>query len=231
MRPGSAPDALKQRSGSAETILAVVGMKREARLVERQGVRVVVGGARADLLEARLKAGLDGAKAVLSIGIGGALDPALETGAVVVGTEVLRPRGRWETDPAWRQRLAERLPAARLGPVYGSDDMVLHALDKAKLRARGGALLVDMESHVAARLAAARGLPLAVVRVVSDTAGVSLPEAVRHGVGEDGGMDLAGVLGALLRDPRQLPALFRTGRDADAAFKALAAVADDVLAP
>jgi hopanoid-associated phosphorylase len=215
-------------------ILAAVGMQREARLVERRGealgVRAVAGGGRSDLLEARLKAALEGAEAVLSIGIGGALDPALEVGDVVVATEVLRPRRRWETDPAWRDILLKRLPKARAAAVYGSDEMVLSALDKAKLRAKGGAVLVDMESHVAAKVAAARGLPLAVVRVVSDKATASLPEAVRAGLAEDGGMNLMGVLGALARDPKQLPALIRVGRDADIAFKALDAATGRALA-
>jgi hopanoid-associated phosphorylase len=215
-------------------ILAAVGMRREARLVERHGaglgVRAVAGGGRAELLEQRLTAALQGAEAVISIGIGGALDPALEVGDVVVGSEVLRPRGRWETDSVWRDFLLNRLPGARSGPVYGSGEMVLNALDKDKLRRQGGALLVDMESHVAAKVAAARGLPLAVVRVVSDKATASLPEAVRAGLAEDGRMDLMGVLGALARDPRQLPALIRVGRDADLAFKALDAVAARALA-
>ncbi len=209
-------------------------MQREARLVERHGaaigVRAVAGGGRAELLEARLKAALEGAEAVLSIGLGGALDPALEVGAVVVATEVLRPRRRWEIDAAWREWLLRRLPGARAGAVYGSGEMVISALDKAKLRGRGGAILVDMESHVAAKIAAARGLPLAVVRVVSDKATASLPGAVLAGLAEDGSMNLMGVLGALARDPRQLPALIRVGRDADLAFKTLDAVARRILA-
>jgi adenosylhomocysteine nucleosidase len=214
-------------------ILAAVGMRREARLVERHGagVRAVAGGARADLLESRLMGALDGADAVLSIGLGGALDHSLQVGDVVIGTEVLRPRKRWETDAVWRARLVERLPGARLGAVYGSDEMILNALDKAKLRGKGGAVLVDMESHVAAKVAASRGLPFAVIRVVSDTAAVSLPSAVRAGVKADGGMDLLAVLAALARDPRQLPALMRTGRDADLAFKALARAAGLLLRP
>jgi hopanoid-associated phosphorylase len=213
-------------------ILAVVGMKREARLVERPGVRAVAGGGRADLLEQRLKVALaDSVEGIISIGLGGALDPGLEVGQVVVATEVLRPRRRWETDAAWREHLMARLPGARPGPVYGSDEMVLSALDKAKLRARGGAVLVDMESHVAAKAAAARGLPFAALRVVSDKATASLPDAVLAGMKDDGGMDLAGVLAALARDPRQIPALMRVGRDADLAFKALKAAAGRALAP
>lgn len=215
-------------------ILAAVGMLREARLVERHGagigVRAVAGGGRADLLEARLKAALEGAEAILSFGLGGALDPSLEVGAVVVATEVLRPRRRWETDAAWRDFMLKRLPGARPGAVYGSGEMVLSALDKDKLRGQGGAVLVDMESHVAAKVAAERGLPLGVLRVVSDTATTSLPGAVRAGLGEDGSMNLTGVLAALARAPGQLPALIRVGRDADLAFKSLDRAAARALA-
>ena len=212
-------------------ILAAVGMTREARIVSGPGVRAVAGGGRADLLEQRLNAALDGAEAIISIGLGGALDPTLKVGDVVIGTQVLRPRGRWLADPAWTARLAERLPGAVLGSIYGSNDMVLHTLDKAQLRLKHGAALVDMESHVAAKVAAARRLPLAVLRVVSDKAGVSLPDAVRHGLKADGGMDLFGVLRALAGKPGQLQALMRVGRDADLAFKALKTAADKGLLP
>jgi hopanoid-associated phosphorylase len=205
-------------------ILAAVGMLKEVRLVQAAGVRAVAGGGRSDLLEQRLKAAFDGAEAVISIGVGGALDPSLSVGDIVVGTEVLRPRSRWETDPVWTRRLLARLPGAKSGAVYGSNDMVVNTLDKAKLRAKGGAILTDMESHVAAKLAASRRLPFAVVRVVSDTAGFSLPSAVLAGLKPNGGMNLIGVLCTLARDPGQLQALMRVGRDADQAFKVLRTV-------
>jgi len=38
-----------------------------------------------------------------------------------------------------------------------------------------GALAVDTESHVVASVAAARGLPMAAVRVITDSAHYSLP--------------------------------------------------------
>jgi hopanoid-associated phosphorylase len=210
-------------------ILAAVGMRREARLVERPGVRAAVGGGRADRLEQRLRQALAGARAVISIGIGGGLDPALKVGDVVIGAEVSQPGLRWRTDADWRARLAERLPRAMIGAIHGSDEMVLAASDKARLHAETGAVLTDMESHVAARVAAEFGLPFAVLRVVSDAAGASLPPAVRQGLTEDGGMNLSGVLWALARGPGQLTGLMRAGRDADLAFRALRTAAGDAL--
>ena len=153
-----------------------------------------------------------------------------DTVATAADLEAVMELAGWTNDRLVPERIA-RLPKAKVGAVYGSADMVLHTLDKAKMRAQGGAMLVDMESHVAAKLAAAAGLPLAVVRVVSDKAGVSLPPAVLEGMTEDGGMNLIGVLSALVRHPAQLPALIRTGQDADRAFKVLAAVAERALKP
>jgi adenosylhomocysteine nucleosidase len=210
-------------------ILAAVGMRREARLVERPGVRAAIGGARADRLEQALRQALAGARAVISIGIGGGLDPALAVGDVVIGATVSHDDRRWPTDADWRARLAERLPRATLGTIHGSDAMVLAASDKARLRAETGAVLTDMESHVAARVAAELDLPFAALRVVSDAADTSLPPAVRQGLRPDGGMNLPGVLWALARDPRQMPGLMRAGRDADLAFRALRIAADCAL--
>lgn len=205
-------------------ILAAVGMLREAAIVAGPGIRAVAGGGRSDLLLERLAAAAEGCGAVLSIGLGGALDPQLGVGDVIVASEVVG-EGRWPTDEAWADRLAEALPLARRGVVRGSDAMILKAADKAGLHARTGAALADMESHVAARFAAERGLPLAVVRVVSDVAESDLPRAVSAGLKSDGGMNLMGVLAALASDPRQLPALMRTGRDAETAFRVLQALA------
>ncbi len=204
-------------------ILAAVGMLREAAIVRGPRITAVAGGGRPDLLLERLTAAAQGAVGVLSIGLGGALDPHLKVGDVVIADEVIG-EARRPVDEAWADRLAAALPGARRAVVYGSDRMILKAADKAVLHVETGAALADMESHVAARFAAERGLPLAVVRVVSDTASTDLPRAVTCGLKPDGGMNLIGVLAALAADPRQLPALIRTGRDAETAFRALQAL-------
>jgi adenosylhomocysteine nucleosidase len=210
----------------ADVVLAAVGMLREAAIVEGPGVRAAVGGGRASLLAERLEAALGpSVRRVISVGLCGALDPRLKVGDIVIGTEVIAADGRWSTDEHLRAMLTARLPPARLKarftPVCGLDIMVVKAKDKGRLWAESGAAVVDMESHVAARFAAAHGLPLAVVRVVSDSAARNLPAAVLLGIRQDGAMNLAGVLGSLAKAPGQLPALIRAGSDANRAFKAL----------
>jgi adenosylhomocysteine nucleosidase len=48
-----------------------------------------------------------------------------------------------------------------------------------------------------------------------------LPPAVLVGMKSDGGMDLPAVLRSLLANPGQLPALIRTGLEAERGFRAL----------
>ena len=198
------------------TILAATGLLREARILRGPGVRAIPGGGDQQRLEAELDRAAPEVRGIISIGIAGALAPGLRPGDWVVADAV----GAIPTDPAWAVRLVEALGAVH-GQIAGSDIMVADVAGKAALHRATGALAVDMESHVAARVAQRRGLPFAAARVISDAADRRLPPAARVGMRPDGGMDLAAVLRSLAADPRQLPALIRTGIEAERAFRAL----------
>ncbi len=129
--------------------------------------------------------------------------------------------GGGTSDQRWADRLAAALPEARRGFILGSNHMIAAAAAKAVLHRQTGALCVDMESHIAAEVAVAHGLPFAALRFISDDASRALPKAAQAGMKPDGGMDLAAVLKSLAADPRQLPALIRTGLEAETAFRAL----------
>ncbi|HEX4095278.1 MAG TPA: hypothetical protein VHX64_01055 [Caulobacteraceae bacterium] len=202
------------------SLLAVCGLQREAALIASPQVIAAVGGGRRARLESILsQAGP--AEAVISIGLAGALDPTLSPGDWVVASEVVGDGETWPTDPRWTEALAARLTPHGLGRILGADAMLLSATEKEAARARWSALAVDMESHLAARVAARLGAPFAAIRVISDGARRNLPAAVRVGLNSDGTMALGPVLAALARDPRQLPGLIRTGREAGRAFQAL----------
>ena len=230
-------------------VIAVTGLRREARILADPAVRTIAGGGDATRLEADIEAACAGASGIISIGLGGALAEGLWPGDWVVASAVVamadpsdlpplgevRPGGkgaeahapvdaspqRGEINDPWARRLLESLPGARLGPIAGSDVMLVDAAAKAALHAATGALAVDMESHIVARVAARHGLPFVAARTISDGAGRALPRAAQAGMKPDGGMDLAGVIAALARRPWELPALIRTGVEAEAAFRAL----------
>ncbi|WP_428666390.1 phosphorylase [Reyranella sp.] len=203
------------------TILAVTGLQRERRLVAGPGVEAVAGGGDHARLAAtldRLASGMDG---IISIGIAGALAPGLRPGEWVVATAVHAGGGAMPTDRDWTDRLVSRLPQAERGLLLGSDEMAATAAHKADLYRTTGAVAVDMESHIAARIARRHGLPFAAARVISDASHRTLPPAARVGMRPDGTMDLPAVLRSLLANPWQLPAMIRTGLEAERAFRAL----------
>lgn len=203
------------------TLVVACGLKREAGIIDRtnRDVFAVVGGGNA----ARLLEMLDDQVErfpgiILSAGVAGALDPSLRPGDLVV-----------DGDPQIAAKLAGILPEVRVGRVLGSDTIVATAAEKRR-RAQGGALAVDMETHVARAVATRRGLPFGVVRAISDGAEDTLPPAALAGMAPDGGVALGAVLSSLIRQPGQLPALIATARHAGLAFRRLGRAFDALYA-
>lgn len=203
-------------------ILAVCGLTREAEIAGTDGVVAVAGGGDALGLRKKLNALHGDITGVISIGLGGALSPHLKVGDVVIGERIVTESGSFTCDNTWRVQLAARLKGAQQGTIYGSDMVLANAAAKSALfETSGGALAVDMESQVAARFAAERQLPLAALRVISDDARHALPPAALVAMTPDGGIALGRVLWSLAKNPLQLPALIRTGRHSETAFKKL----------
>ena len=203
------------------TILAVTGLKREAEIAGGQGVVAVAGGGDAKGLTEKLGALHGDIKGVISFGLAGGLSPLLKVGEVVIADRVFCGSELWRCNERWRVALAAKLPGAHQGPLAASSTILENAEGKAALFAATGALAVDMESAVAARFAAARKLPFAVLRVVSDDARHVLPPAALVAMKPDGGFALGRVLASLLRHPLQVPGLIRTARTSGRAFKEL----------
>ena len=203
------------------TVLAVTGLKREAEIAGGDGVVAVAGGGDTGSLSQKLAALHGDIKGVISIGLGGGLSPLLKVGEVVIGDRVIAGREEWACDEHWRVSLAARLSGAHQGPVAASEIILQDANAKAALFAESGALVVDMESAAAARFAQTRGLPFAVLRVISDDTRHVLPEAALVAMRPDGGIAVGRVLGSLLRHPLQVPSLIRTARTSGRAFREL----------
>jgi hopanoid-associated phosphorylase len=203
------------------TVLAVTGLWREARLLAGAGVEVIAGGGDHRRLEAMLEARADSASGIVSIGIAGALAPDLRPGQWVVAKAVLDRSQVLPADPAWTGRLVARLPGTVEGMFLGVDAMVAEKTEKAALHAATKAIVVDMESHVAARVAARHRRPFAAARVICDPAHRTLPQAARVGMHPDGRMDVLAVLRSLIVEPGQIPDLMRTAWEAERAFRSL----------
>jgi hopanoid-associated phosphorylase len=201
------------------SVVVVTGMAFEARIATSAGVEVLCGAHEVTrLLATRLRMPCDG---VISFGVAGGLDPSLAPGAVVVAEHIVDGGNCFDTDPAWCAALRQALPWAVAGTVVGVDAAVASIADKQALQRVTGALAIDMESHIAARLAQAAHLPYMACRVVLDPAGRSVPSAALAALGPNGRTHLAALLMTLARHPRQLARLLQLAHDATVAGAAL----------
>jgi hopanoid-associated phosphorylase len=208
------------RIAERSDVLAVVGMTREAKLLT--GAPVVVGGGDTPGLIGRLEAELRGGVAgVISFGLCGALDPALEVGDLVIGSAVADETERFAADADWATRLAAGLPEAKTCVFARAERPVATTGEKASLRDGTGAGAVDLESHAVAKLAGFFGVPFAILRAVSDEADRALPHAAQVGLGVDGRPAIGPVMASLRNNPWQLGALIRTALEAEDGFHAL----------
>jgi len=197
--------------------LAVCGLKREAQI---WGGPAVVGGGRSERLAGLIEAAIAETRprGLVSFGLAGALAADLEVGDALIAGAVVTDRERWDCDHPVSDALAAVL-GLPIVDVFGSDQVIAGLEAKQALNRLGAA--VDMESQVASRAAARHGLPLVVLRVISDAADDVLPPAAMAGFRDDGGIDVLAVISALARDPRQLPDLMKMGRNSGQAFKRL----------
>ncbi|HUC65787.1 MAG TPA: hypothetical protein VMA53_10190 [Stellaceae bacterium] len=208
-------------------VAAVTGLAAEARIARRAGLAAAASGGDAGRTRAvTLRLIADGATALVSFGICGGLDPALQPGSLVLPEAVRDAAGeRWAAERAWHARIAAALVArgiaARQGDLLGADAIVASPARKAVLRRESGAVAADLESHHVARAAVASGLPFLVLRAVADPAERALPPAALIELDASGRPALAAVLLSLGRHPLQLPALLRVAADTRRALRAL----------
>ncbi len=202
-------------------VTVVVGLSFEARIAAGPGVRILRRGRNGALAEGLDRGAVGHCLGVISFGIAAGVASHLRPGAVVVASAVADSTTRHATDPVWSKMLLEAIPDASHALVAGVDAPVATASDKRLIHRETGAASVDMESHLAARLAADHGLPFAVLRVVADPAHRDLPDAALAGMRPDGTTDVPGVLRALAGSPSQVSPLMRVAIDVALARSAL----------
>jgi adenosylhomocysteine nucleosidase len=143
--------------------------------------------------------GVDG---IVSWGIAGGLDSALDAGTVVLADRVLRTDGSTiASDDAWRRRLTETIDghvSVSTGSIFHSDEVLTSVENKRRTKEQWAAVAVDMETGAIAAVAAESGLPWLAVRVVTDTASMGLPSAVTATSGADGRLRPAAIMKLVL---------------------------------
>lgn len=169
-----------------------------------------------------------GAGGLVSWGLAGGLNPALEAGTICLPTSILsREGGAFPTADLWRERIRVSIGSACPvvgGSLFTSAVAIGGTAAKARAFRDTGAAAVDMESLAVAEVAVVHGLPFVTVRAIVDTAGDELPPAV-VAASCDGPLNISRLMRGLVRSPLQILPLMRLGRRYRKATRALAAVA------
>jgi len=154
---------------------------------------------------------------VVTSGFAGGLDPAIPTGAVVQ-----------EVDAGFPTPIVGH-PGVRFGRFNLAASVAATALAKATLRSATGADAVDMESQGIRDLCAARGLPSATIRVISDAAGEDLPLDFGALMTPDQRIDFPKLIWTLVKSPGRIPSLIGFSRRLGRASTTLAATLDGMI--
>lgn len=210
--------AYAEAENQSGRIVAVVGLRFEARIIASPAVRAVLLGSE---LSARAAPLLATDRGVISFGICGGLAPKLRPGDCIVASSIYDGKRHWPTDKVWTKRLAELIPNTIIAPMLGVDAPVFDVAEKRRLFMQHGAVAVDMESHRAARLASVHRLPFVSVRAVADDAHCKVVMSAMAGRRADGSVSAAGVLGALGARPKEIIPLIRLAARANSARSAL----------
>jgi len=160
---------LRGRIGRAEVVLHICGM----------GMRRADSGARA-LVEH------SSPQALVLYGVSGGLTPEMALSETVIGMSSYPAFGRAgdaeATDGALADTAARVLPGARRAPLATTWGVTARKKSKTRIAQASGAVCVDMESYAVAKAARELGLPLLVIRCLSDTfEPTSLLAFAKHG--------------------------------------------------
>jgi adenosylhomocysteine nucleosidase len=162
---------------------------------------------------------------IVSAGFGGALDPSLSRNDVVFANEVLDPDGaHLSIDVVVHPESTRLSPRTRSGRLITVDRIIRAAAEKAELRQRFGADIVDMETAAVAGLCGERGIKFLSIRVISDDATTDLPPEIASIMGRSGGYRVGAALGAIWKRPGSLKDLWGLREHALAAAKTLSTV-------
>jgi adenosylhomocysteine nucleosidase len=109
--------------------------------------------------------------AIISTGFCGGLDPALKPAQLFVANRVISA----DNDSEFIAAVPGNVGDTAIGSIVCGDRVIVTREEKAALRNRTGARVVDMESFAVAECAKRLGVPFYCVRVLSDTASETFP--------------------------------------------------------
>lgn len=142
---------------------------------------------------------------IVLAGFAGALDPSIHIGDVIV-------------DAPDECEISTQFIH---GTIHGTDRIVATPAEKQSLFSTTRSMAVDMESAAVRSCAATAGVPLVIIRAISDAADQTLNNELLKLIDEYGAVSAGGILRGLARHPALTIDLLRLGRAARIAGKNL----------
>jgi adenosylhomocysteine nucleosidase len=154
---------------------------------------------------------------VFTCGFAGGLDPNLQIGDIVFLTADLL--------------LDKSLVQAGAKPAnfYCAPHVATTAAEKAELRRTTGMSAVEMESAAIIKVCSERGIPCAIVRVISDAAQDDLPLNFNELSNPDQSLNHGKLAWAIAKSPGKIPALLRLQKNCRFASEQLARVLKQII--
>jgi len=209
------------------TVVVVSGMPYESNIATSIGDATVEGDAAAIRAALAREPDLSG---LISFGVCGALAEGARPGELVIAREVIRQSDKevFVCDVEWSRTMGGGLYPWR---VLGAMVEVTTPEAKKYMAQVYCSSVVDMESHIVGQIAADHKLPFIVIRAVADPYDFTLPPAATIPLNSDGSPNMSAILGSVVTNPLQIPALLQTYRYNKAAVATLVSIKDKLRLP
>lgn len=160
---------------------------------------------------------------VVSAGFAGALDPDLKRNQAVFPSTIVDQEGvRYNIGLSVLEAAENPSPRLRTGTLLTVDSIAFSSPEKAGLREKFGADLVDMESSAVAAVCSYRSIRFLPVRVISDEASAELPRELATLHNRKGGYLVGSALRAVWNRPSAIKDFWRLNEQAHEAADRLA---------
>jgi nucleoside phosphorylase len=214
-----------------QPVLIVAALKRELAAIARDRnpeLALLDTGEGPRNAERALRAWLNAqrARAVINVGLAGALAASLQTGDVVIARAIRGAAGWFEASASPLFQAATGLGNVRIGTAVTVDEIVCKATDKRRLAESVGVnetAWVDMESTAIAAVCDELQMPYLIVRAISDGFDEDLPVDFNRCRDASGRVSSRRVVQAALARPRAFKGLLALKRRADLCAGNLAA--------